>query len=128
MIIEDGKQCCLPILTPEKSLFFVEYHAGDKLAENRYGIKEPVNVSRQIDLASIDIIMVPLIAFDKRGHRLGTGGGYYDRTLAVLKDQRGRKPLMLGLGYSLQETENVPVEPWDISMDGVITEENVRLF
>lgn len=71
---------------------------------------------------------MPLVGFNLQGHRLGMGGGYYDRTFQFLRDETIHKPFMLGLAYELQKMEYIPVDPWDISMDGVLTEEKLYLF
>lgn len=118
------KQCFLPILDKEeKTLYFVRYRYGDPLHPNRFGILEPVHSCSAVSLEKLDIAITPLLAFDSHGHRLGTGGGYYDRTFAFLKGQVRRKPLMIGLGFAAQQAAELPFDPWDILLDGVITEE-----
>lgn len=68
-------------------------------------------------------LLVPLLAFDRRGFRLGYGGGYYDRTLAELR--RGGSILAVGLAFAAQEVERVPADPWDMPLDLVATEQGV---
>jgi 5-formyltetrahydrofolate cyclo-ligase len=119
------KYCYLPVLSKsdEKSLCFVRYDYGDALHRNRYGILEPVNLSRVMLPNLLDIVVMPLLAFDVLGHRLGTGGGYYDCTFAFLHDQQDKKPVMVGLGYAAQQVALMPSDPWDIMMAGVVTED-----
>ena len=119
------KYCYLPILSQsdEKSLCFVRYDYGEALHQNRYGILEPVNISRIMLPNLLDIVVTPLIAFDVLGHRLGTGGGYYDRTFAFLHEQQDKKPVMVGLGYAAQQVALLPSDPWDVMMGGVVTED-----
>ena len=119
-----NKQCYLPVLCDEKDKFlqFVKYQYGDSLRRNKYKILEPTNLSRKIIASELDLVITPLLAFDLHGHRLGTGGGYYDRTFAFLRDAVIRKPFMLGLGYTVQQTESLPAEEWDIRLDAVLTE------
>jgi 5-formyltetrahydrofolate cyclo-ligase len=121
------KTCYLPILEQrdkeQNYLRFIRYQYGDPLHMNRYSILEPVKLNHEIQPIELDMVIMPLVAFDLRGNRLGTGGGYYDRTFAVLRDTtNGKKPLMIGLGYAVQQTESVIADPWDVRMDGVITE------
>lgn len=117
------KQCFLPVLDKEeKSLYFVRYRYGDALHANRFGILEPVNIGSALPSEKLDVAITPLLAFDIHGHRLGTGGGYYDRTFAFLQGQVDKKPLMIGLGFAAQEAPALPFEPWDILLDGVVTE------
>lgn len=119
------KKCYLPVLAEDgKSLFFVRYKYGDALHLNRYSILEPVHTTHKLAAELLDITITPLIAFDKEGHRLGTGGGYYDRTFAFLKEPLNEKPHMIGLGYQEQEADKLPSDPWDISLEAVITEQH----
>jgi 5-formyltetrahydrofolate cyclo-ligase len=84
------------------------------------GIPEPLPTAPQLEP---DILLVPLLAFDKNRNRLGYGGGFYDRTIAYL---RQFQPLMaVGIAYSFQEVENVPTGTHDIALDQVVTEVNV---
>lgn len=119
---QDNKNCYLPILTAEKSLLFVPFQQGDPLIPNQYGIGEPVNQQQTISAEKLDMVILPLVAFDQRGNRLGTGGGYYDRSFAWKRNVRDKKPMMIGLGYAAQQADELPEEAWDIRMDGVITE------
>lgn len=119
------KQCYLPVLTQNdgiNSLIFVRYVYGDALRMNAYSILEPVNVTRQIRPEELNLVITPLIAFDRHGHRLGTGGGYYDRTFAFMHEPVANKPKMIGLGYAAQEAELLLSDPWDIALSGVVTE------
>jgi 5-formyltetrahydrofolate cyclo-ligase len=64
-----------------------------------------------------------LLAFDRKGHRLGTGGGWYDSSLAFIGNEpRPARPLLVGIGYAFQEVEAVPIEPWDVDLDYVATD------
>lgn len=133
------KYCYLPVLAKEEdSLFFVRYEFGDALHLNRYSILEPVNRSRTIPASMLDVVITPLIAFDLSGHRLGTGGGYYDRAFAfkrggtanlVHRDSENeadlKKPHLLGLAYAVQEAKELPFDPWDVLLEGVITERGI---
>lgn len=125
------KICYLPIVSEEKEnvLRFVAYEYGDALRLNRYAILEPVKVVHTFSAQQLDLVMTPLIAFDGHGHRLGSGGGFYDRTFAFLKSSSDseKKPVLLGLAYAAQQIENLPVESWDISLTGVITESQFLL-
>lgn len=125
MIWRTGKCCYLPVLIEGRMLNFVRYDKGDELFANQFSILEPKNASRKLAPEKLDLVISPLVAFDRHGHRLGTGGGYYDRTFAFMYDQKVTKPLMYGLGFASQQVEELPRDPWDITLNGIITEKGV---
>jgi 5-formyltetrahydrofolate cyclo-ligase len=119
-----GQTYHLPVLMPGRTLRFAPWRRGIEVQPNRYGIPEPQYSAAQL-LApeALELVLVPLVGFDRRGHRLGTGGGYYDRTFAFLKGApRPAQPVLVGIGYSFQEVPAVPDQAWDIQMDFVATE------
>ena len=125
-----NKQCFLPVIGPRNSrrLWFLSYREDVRLQVNRFGIPEPVHHpgKRQFKPHALDLILLPLVAFDKNGHRLGMGGGYYDRTLAFLSHRhRWRKPHLLGTAYQFQQLKKLPTQPWDIPLDAIVTERGV---
>jgi 5-formyltetrahydrofolate cyclo-ligase len=114
----------LPVLAGERTLRFAPWRRGIELRANRYGIPEPqCPPSALLSADAIDLVLVPLLGFDRRGHRLGAGGGFYDRTFAFLKTvTRPAQPLLVGIGYSFQEIPALDDQAWDIQMDFVATE------
>lgn len=118
------KHCYVPVLSEEneKSLHFEHYQYGDALHLNRFSILEPVNGVHKILPENLDMVIVPLISFDRHGHRLGTGGGYYDRTFAFLNAHLSKNPYMVGLAYTVQQVDSLPSDAWDIVLNGVLTE------
>ena len=120
------KHLFLPALrsTPGNGLWFVEYRSGDQLIKNRFGISEPdIRKRAPMPLWAIDLILMPLVAFDPDGNRLGMGGGFYDKSLAVRQRPSHRsKPILIGMAHECQRVERIPTRSWDIPMDGVITE------
>ncbi|MFT3929479.1 MAG: 5-formyltetrahydrofolate cyclo-ligase [Spongiibacteraceae bacterium] len=116
----EGKRLLLPRLRG-KQLEFVHYRPRDSsLRRNRFNIPEPVG--RAVPLRNIDVICMPLVGFDRQGRRLGMGGGFYDRTLAVERSGVKRRPRLIGLAYACQEVAQLPHEQWDVRMSGVVTE------
>lgn len=127
MLWSSGKTLYLPVLAPfsRQRLWFARYTAGDRLTANRYGIPEPV-VRELIKPWALDLILTPLVAFDTAGHRIGMGGGYYDRSLAFLRNrQHWQKPRRLGLAYEFQKQALITPSPWDIPLDGIATEARI---
>jgi 5-formyltetrahydrofolate cyclo-ligase len=119
-----GQRYHLPIVTGDTRLRFAPWQPGMDIATNRYGIPEPVAAfEEQGEGDTMDVVLVPLLGFDRRGHRLGFGGGYYDRTFAFLGAQaRPSKPLLVGIGYAAQELESIEPREWDVTLDYVATE------
>ena len=108
---------CLPVVVAEhEPLIFRAWQPGDPLVEGAFGIPVPLPSQPQIEP---DVLLVPLLAFDERGYRIGYGGGYYDRTLTQLK--RSGDPLAVGLAFDEQQVPQVPIEETDIALDAVIT-------
>ena len=125
---QQGKQCYLPVLAEPNTqrLWFIPYTAETKLMPNRFGIPEPVhsNSLRIRKTLSLDLILMPLVAFDEQGNRVGMGGGYYDRTLAFLRQRKyWHKPNLLGVAYEFQKQQRLKRSPWDIPLHSVATEQ-----
>ncbi len=117
-----GKRVLLPRLR-QKHLEFVSYRPGAAVRRNRFNIPEPVGAAWS--LQRVDVVCVPLVGFDRDGHRLGMGGGFYDRTFAArVRKNRGslRGPRLIGLAYAGQEVAQLPHEEWDVRLTGVVTE------
>jgi 5-formyltetrahydrofolate cyclo-ligase len=129
-IWEQGKTCYLPVMTEEKCIKFVRFEANDALEKNQYGIFEPVNHSRSLKPSELQLIFMPLVAFDLQGNRLGMGAGYYDRSLAFLfsENQNSVRPHLAGIAYAKQQAGPLPTDPWDVPLDSVITENGFRFF
>ncbi|MGD8911680.1 MAG: 5-formyltetrahydrofolate cyclo-ligase [Candidatus Thiodiazotropha sp.] len=127
-----GKSVFLPILRerPSRGLWFAPFTTCSGFSTNRYGIQEPTyNHSKLVMPWSLDLVFVPLVAFDKEGHRLGMGGGYYDRTFAFkTKHSHLKGPKLIGLAHDFQLQSQLPVMPWDIPLDAVITEAAIYNF
>jgi 5-formyltetrahydrofolate cyclo-ligase len=125
-------QLALPVLGEKPGeMHCVLWDGHSSLQPNRWGILEPcVNeVQVRIAIEEVSCVLMPLVAFDRQGHRLGMGGGFYDRLLAGLAnlpvDQR---PWLLGWAHSLQQVDVIEPEPWDVALDACITEDGYQLF
>ena len=115
---EAGALTALPVVVaPKTPLVFREWHPGVELAEGPLGIPYPVG-SREVAPRAV---LLPMNGWDAQGYRLGYGGGFFDRTLAGLKE----KPLVIGVSHELARMATIHPQPWDIPMDYVVTERGV---
>lgn len=112
----------LPVLDPvdHGRLRFHRWRPGQRLRRNRFGIGEPFPPGRARASWALDVILVPLVGFDDAGHRLGMGGGFYDRTLSALA-RRPRRPRLIGVAHGFQRVSALPTAWWDQPVDQVIT-------
>jgi 5-formyltetrahydrofolate cyclo-ligase len=115
---EAGALTALPVVVaPKMPLAFREWHPGVELAQGPLGIPYPVG-SPDVQPRAV---LLPMNGWDGQGYRLGYGGGFFDRTLACLKD----RPLVIGVSYELARMPTIRPQPWDIPMDYVVTERGV---
>ena len=125
-----GKCLYLPVLHPLRQghLSFLRWDRHTKLVKNRFGIREPVfGHSRSMPARFVQLVCMPLVAFDQQGNRLGMGGGFYDRTLAFMH-QPGQQPALLGCAYDWQKTTALAAEPWDIPLSAIATDQRLYRF
>ena len=113
----EGFKLALPVMQGrEKPLLMRAWSPGDTMAPAQWGIAEPLDDKPEVEP---DVVLVPLLAFDARGYRLGYGGGFYDRTLRRL---RKLKPVVaVGIAYDEQRVDAVPAESYDEKLDWVLT-------
>jgi 5-formyltetrahydrofolate cyclo-ligase len=107
-----------------KRLIFAPLKKHTRTTPNRYHIPEPTHSRRQcIKSSQLDVVIVPVLAFDKDNNRLGMGGGFYDRSFAYMKHrQKLQRPLLIGVAYDFQRVPKLQAEPWDVQLHAVITD------
>jgi 5-formyltetrahydrofolate cyclo-ligase len=103
---------------------FVRWMPGAAERRNVFGIVEPAGTVRPTPARQLDIVVVPVVGFDRRGNRLGMGAGFYDRALRRRLDpaRPWRRPRLVGVAFACQELEAIPVSPWDVPLDLIVTE------
>jgi len=123
-LAQAGAQLALPVVAGRgKPLIMRAYAFGDELAAGQWGIRQPKLEAPEV---APDILIVPLLAFDRAGHRLGYGAGYYDMTINSL---RASKPVTaIGIAFAAQEIDAVPITARDARLDLVLTEREVIDF
>ncbi len=116
-----GLQVCVPVIEAvAQPLVFHGWTPECATVRGRFGVEVPATGA----VVRPDVLLVPMLAFDARGHRLGYGGGFYDRTIAALRAE-GRL-LALGLAYAAQEMPAVPLGDHDMRLDAIVTERGIR--
>lgn len=125
--LEGGYSCALPVIQPDsKILKFALWDGQAELAPGAYGIMQP-RISGKTEWIEPDILIVPLLAFDRKGYRLGQGGGYYDATINALRQRKS--VLAVGLAYAAQAVLfNLPVEEHDEPLDWIVTEQGAERY
>ncbi len=116
-----GLVYCLPVLGTDARLRFAPWRPGDPLATNRYGIPEPdLAPGHLLEADAMAFVAMPLVGFDRDGHRLGMGGGWYDRSFAFRRSHAA-PPLLVGVGFDEQETDPLALADWDVVPDAICT-------
>ncbi|HUS96907.1 MAG TPA: 5-formyltetrahydrofolate cyclo-ligase [Hyphomicrobiaceae bacterium] len=128
-LVGAGCRICLPVV-PGKGmpLVFRRWEPGDQLIDRPFGLREP---GSEADVVVPDLLLVPLLAFDRMGYRLGYGGGYYDRTLKVLRSshvQSRAQCRAIGLAFDQQEVDVVPHAVYDERLDAIATPSGIILI
>ncbi|HSM68566.1 MAG TPA: 5-formyltetrahydrofolate cyclo-ligase [Xanthomonadales bacterium] len=118
---ERGHRVCLPIVAdaPGAGLQMRHWLPDVPMLNNRHGVPEPSDCE-PVPLQEIDVVFMPLVGWDRHGHRLGMGAGYYDRYLAPVAELE--RPLRVGVAYAVQEVEALPADAWDVPLHGLLSE------
>jgi 5-formyltetrahydrofolate cyclo-ligase len=123
---ESGTRLALPVVEnePGRSVIrFREWLPGRELRANRFGIREPSRTT-EIRLPQIDLVLVPLVAWDESGGRLGMGASYYDRLFQPFRELA--RPVRMGVGYGVQKADRLPLDPWDVRLHMMLSESGVE--
>lgn len=116
--LKDGKNICIPkVLSKEDGMKAIKIDSFDELKKGAYGILEPKNLTKKIEEKDIELILIPGVAFDKNGGRIGYGGGFYDKFLKKVR----KDTFKIALAYDFQILDEVPLEEHDVKIDGIIT-------
>ncbi len=108
-----------------KDLYWHYWQPPQPLVNGHYGILEPDPELPRLPVENVDLLLVPAVAIDRRGYRLGYGGGYYDR---LRTDPHWRKIPTIGIVFDFAYVETLPIDPWDLPLDAVCTEEQLTWF
>lgn len=119
LVESDGGTIFLPVCRGNR-LVFAPLDDDTVFAPNRFGIDEPTGATT-IAALELDLVVVPLVAFDRSGHRLGMGAGWYDRTFGAASVAGVTAPVLIGYGHDDQEVDELTPAEWDIAMDAIVT-------
>ncbi|MDZ5699230.1 5-formyltetrahydrofolate cyclo-ligase [Chelativorans sp. M5D2P16] len=119
-----GARLCLPALLDKTTMIFRELKRGAPLVDMGFGTKGPDETAAMLEPS---LMLVPLAAFDRRGHRIGYGAGYYDRAIERLREN-GQARHLIGIAFDCQEVAEVPDEPHDVIIPEILTESGLRSF
>ena len=121
---EQQKCLYLPVFSDQKELAFYFVDDKTRFQKNAVGIDEPIVLHQKpVSPEHLELIIIPLVAFDDAGNRVGRGAGAYDRYLQFKKINRLVCPRLMGLAYAFQRVEKILPDEWDVVLDGVVTEE-----
>lgn len=129
--LAQGKQIFMPNLD-RQSLRFSPFFHQQKMRINRYQLPEPdVSDNEMLAPEALDLVLSPLVVFDKLGNRIGMGGGFYDRSFAFRKNsnlskpQAHAQPVLIGVAHELQKVAQLEPENWDVQLDMVVTDQAI---
>jgi 5-formyltetrahydrofolate cyclo-ligase len=121
---DKGAKLSVPVVVDRQTIVFRELVAGAPLVSTGFGTFGPGSDARVVDP---EIMLVPMSAFDRIGHRIGYGAGFYDRAISRLHDM-GRQPRLIGVAFDCQEIEVIPAEDHDVALDAILTESGFKVF
>jgi len=122
-LLQSNKSFCLPVVQADNAMAFHHCDKNTVMSKNKYGILEPQN-DLIVATKEIDLCLVPLVGFNRQGHRLGMGGGYYDRYFAQNKTKKS-PTILAGMAYDFQEDDTIQAESWDVGLDIIFTNKEV---
>ena len=119
-----GARLCLPAVLDRETIVFRQWNPVDPLVDVGWGT---MGAPAEAPVVDPDLILMPLAAFDRQGNRIGYGAGHYDRAIDRMR-QKGLNPRLIGIAFDCQEVAEVPAGPYDIPMNGVLTESGLVWF
>lgn len=122
-----GRQLFLPKVGERGEMTFHRWAPGCVMTPNRFGIPEPVT-DEVVRPEQLDLVLMPLVAYSPNGSRLGMGAGFYDRAFAFRPALGLSTPRLVGVAYRFQQVDGLPSDPWDVPMDGCLTESGYEAF
>ena len=131
-LVMTGVHGYLPVLfnTRRPRVRFARYFPNAPLSKGRFDIQIPLHDQKNLlDPVQLDWLLMPLVAFDAKGNRLGMGGGFYDASLASRRAKKNwRRPRLIGIAHEFQRVDGLSVDSWDIPLDGILTDQAFRLI
>lgn len=123
-----GKKAYLPVIHPlnKQEITFCQLSKATSFTKNRFGIEEPVfKSSTRMNARQLSTVLMPLVAFDENGNRMGMGGGFYDRAFDYKHQSKRSKPRLIGLAHEMQKQHALPVNNWDVPVNAIVTDKAI---
>jgi len=113
--------------TEKRALCFHPWGLTSAIRYNSLNVAEPAEQEKTRSILALDMLLMPLVGFDNQGQRLGMGGGFYDYSLRHAAQAEAR-PYLVGVAHACQEVDSLPIEPWDVPLDAVVTDQKIVIF
>ncbi|GAB6034439.1 5-formyltetrahydrofolate cyclo-ligase [Galenea microaerophila] len=123
-----GHHVYLPVLNTLRGrpMAFAPFTPESQLLPAKFGIPEPMTVDHQHRFGNqLEVVITPLVGFDEQGHRIGMGGGFYDRTFAFKRRLHLERPKLIGWAHECQKVAHIDAQPWDVPLDAIVTEKQI---
>lgn len=117
-----GKQIYVPVIDGDHSMHFLRFRRGAPTRTARWGLREPQRGQRLQRNQRLDLVLLPLVAFDAMGNRLGRGGGFYDRYFGPTGILRRHRPALVGAAHAFQQLPAIEAQRWDVKLDAIVTD------
>lgn len=119
--LDTGRAVYLPVIDGS-AMWLARWYGARLPLDRASGLPQPLKRQRRLlSIRSLDLVIVPLVAFARDGRRLGQGGGYYDRMFTCHRNQFWKRPTLIGAAHDFQEYGTIPSDPWDVPLSGIVT-------
>ncbi len=123
--LASGRAVYLPVIE-NSTMWFARWYGEDLPIDRASNLPQPLKRNTRLqNVRTLDLVIVPLVAFTRTLSRLGQGGGYYDRAFSYQRFQRWRRPQLIGAAHHIQESGQIPLDPWDVPLCGIITNRDI---
>ena len=116
------------INSKRREMMFYPFHVDSQFITHQWGIKQLARRPQPVVTRALDVVLIPTVGYDDKGHRLGMGGGFYDRHFASLRRIQSHRPALIGVAYACQRVSEIGAQAHDIQLDAILTEHSLKWF